>query len=76
MGATKTRALHYSGAICYDTARSTAHILGGYAACCSGDKTRKLRSDGLVRHNPEDVTCKRCLTILAKRVDCKAHSEE
>jgi len=68
-----TKKMHYSGSICYDTARSTAHISGGYAACCSGDRTIKLRNEGLVTRKTADVTCKRCLSLLKKAVLCRVH---
>jgi len=67
--------MHYSGAICYDTARSTAHVLGGYAACCSGDRTIKLRNKGLVTRDKGAVTCKRCQSLMAKAVHCRSHPE-
>lgn len=68
-----TAKMHYSGAICYDTARSTVHILGGYAVCCSGERTRKLKRDGQTTADRKKVTCKLCKAILAKRVHCKVH---
>ena len=71
----KLRKLHWSGAFCYDTARSTCHVLGGFAACVSGPATIKLRDEGLVTREQNRVTCKRCLALMAKRVHCRAHPE-
>ena len=71
----KTPKIHYSGAICYDTARSTAHISGGYAACCSGDRAIKIRRDGNTTRDVKKVTCWHCRVILEKRVRCKVHPE-
>lgn len=65
--------IHYSGSICYDGARSTAHVGGGYAACCSGDRAIRVRNEGLGTTEPELVTCRRCLAILPRRVDCVPH---
>ena len=67
--------IHYSGACCYDTRGTTVHVGGGYAACCSGDKARRLRRGGRHTEDVKAVTCKHCLAILAKRVHCRVHPE-
>jgi hypothetical protein len=71
----KKTKIHYSGEVCYDAGGLTVHVTGPWAACCSGDRARRIRRTG--RHSSEvgEVTCKLCLAILAKRVHCTVHPE-
>jgi len=68
-------AIHYSGAICYAAVRSTTHIIGGWAACCSGDRARKIKREGNATRDAKKVTCKTCKKLLKKRVHCRVHPE-
>lgn len=65
--------MHYSGQVCYDTARTTVHVLGGFAACVSGQATIKIRNEGRTTPVVADVTCRKCLAIIDKRVQCRSH---
>lgn len=57
--------MHYAGALDIQrTDGSITHILAGFAACCSGDRTRKIRAQGNHTYNPSDVTCVRCQKLL------------
>lgn len=68
-----TTKMHYSAGICYDLARSTMHVMGGYAACCSGDRAVKIKREGNTTRDKKKVTCKLCKAILAKQIHCKVH---
>ena len=56
--------IHYAGEIV--TATSTT--LAGWAACCSGRKAEKIRAEGSHTYQPSEVTCSRCLSILARTI--------
>ena len=51
---------HYAGEIF----TATSHTLPGWAACCSGDRARKIRADGAHSVVAADVDCKRCLARI------------
>lgn len=56
-----TPAMHYSGSII----GPRVCVYPGWAACCSGDRTIKLRAEGRVTPDRALVTCKRCLALIA-----------
>lgn len=59
-------AIHYAGEVRYLTGRITTHVLPGWAACCSGDRARRIAEAGCNTYNRTAVTCKRCLSALAR----------
>ena len=60
------RTVHYAGALSWDHGKSRTTILGGWAACCSGDKADAIRKRGDHSYESSAVTCKRCLANMAK----------
>ncbi len=46
-------------------------ILAGWAACCSGDRAERIRSDGRNTVVPRLVSCKACLKAMAKAESMK-----
>ena len=56
--------IHYAGEIV--TATSTT--LPGWAACCSGLRAEKIRAEGSHTYRAPEVTCGRCLAILARTI--------
>jgi len=61
----KTPVIHYAGGV--RTARMM--ILGGWAACCSGDKAERIRATGKNTLVLDEVTCKACLRVMSRAVD-------
>ena len=64
----KTPVIHYAGGV--RTARMM--ILGGWAACCSGDKAERIKMAGNNTIDPRDVTCKACLRVMDKDESIKS----
>lgn len=59
--------IHYKGELYVPMASgSTLHVMGGWAACCSGDRARKIRERGQNTYDESEVTCKRCLALIQK----------
>lgn len=56
-----TPSMHYSGSIM----GPRICVYPGWAACCSGERTTKLRREGRVTQDRAAVTCKRCLKLIA-----------
>jgi len=56
--------MHYAGELRIERGESVKQILGGYAACCSGDLARKIRAQGNHSWLPERVTCQPCQRLL------------
>lgn len=55
--------IHWGGGI--DLPRQK--MLAGWPCCCSGHLAEDIRADGKMNYsNPEEVTCKRCQTLLRK----------
>jgi hypothetical protein len=59
--------IHYRGAlrVPHSDGRVT-EILGGFAACCSGDAAWTVRGLGTHTDDRAKVTCRRCLALIAK----------
>jgi hypothetical protein len=55
--------VHYAGGV---TTR-TATMLPGWAACCSGERARKIRIDGNQTYTVSLVTCGACLKQIARQ---------
>lgn len=60
------RAVHYAGELRYLTGRMTTHVGAGYAACCSGGRAYRIAEAGAHTEDRAVVTCKRCLSALAR----------
>ena len=58
----KAATIHYAGAVQTPTVR----ILGGWAACCSGDRARRIRAEGRHTYDLLAVTCRTCLRVMAR----------
>ena len=56
------RKMHYAGAV--RTPRM--NILGGWAACCSGEKAERIKAEGLNTYDIGGVTCAACKRTMAK----------
>lgn len=66
MGKRKPK-IHYAGELKVPLANgSTTHIFGGWAACCSGDRARKIRERKQNTRYEHEVTCKTCLRQMQK----------
>lgn len=66
MAATRnTKAIHYAGPLLVLTKRSVRRILGGWAACCSGERAERVRDLGQHSWDRAEVTCKACLRAIA-----------
>jgi len=57
-----TPKIHYAGTV--RTPR--LKILGGYAACCSGNKAEIIWIAGHNTQDPAQVTCEACKRMMAK----------
>ena len=53
--------IHYAGPIQVSRKR----ILPGWAACCSGLKAEEIRETGMHSYGRSEVTCARCLRMIA-----------
>lgn len=58
----RAKVIHYAG----EVRTPTTHVAAGWAACCSGDRARKIKAEGRNTYEPERVTCKRCLDMIRK----------
>ncbi len=62
----RAEAIHYGGDLRVVRGKRVTLILAGWAACCSGDKARRIRERNQHTINREAVTCKRCLALMKK----------
>lgn len=53
-------AMHYAGGL----VAKRLTVLGGWAACCSGDKADKIRENEWNTYDRGLVTCKACLKVI------------
>lgn len=60
-------AMHYAGALRWKGKRGhVIEILPGWAACCSGDRARKIRQSRANTYYILLVTCKACLRTVER----------
>ena len=59
------RSMHYAGSLV--SHRLT--VLGGWAACCSGDRAEKIREEEQNTYDRALVTCKACLKQIQRADD-------
>ena len=63
----KPPAIHYAGRLQFTNRKGmTTYISAGYAACCSGPRSLKIAELGQHSYKAGEVTCKACLTAIAK----------
>jgi hypothetical protein len=55
--------VHYAGGV----VTRTATMLPGWAACCSGERAKKIRIDGTQTYTMSLVTCGACLKQIARQ---------
>jgi hypothetical protein len=59
--------VHFAGALEWTNARgAVVIILAGWAACCSGERAKRIRANGEATSEACRVTCARCLKNMAK----------
>jgi len=58
----KKSKIHYAGAVKTPRMR----ILGGWSACCYGDKAERIRAEGRNTYDIGEVTCAACRRMMAK----------
>lgn len=56
--------LHYRGPI----ADHRGSMLGGWTACCSGERAVRIRNSGQHTWDPNEVTCDACLKRMRSHV--------
>lgn len=56
------KVMHYAGGL----VAKRLTVLGGWAACCWGDRAEKIRELEQHTYDRDLVTCKRCLRVLEK----------
>lgn len=60
------RRMHYAGALTVRSAKRVVSICAGWAACSTGPRAVAIRERGESTHNKAAVTCRACLSLIAK----------
>jgi hypothetical protein len=59
--------IHYAGALRYSIGSGKLVIIsGGWAACCSGQRARRIRERGQHTYDQARVTCALCLKNITR----------
>lgn len=54
--------IHWAGGLKLPRSR----MLSGWPCCCSGQRAYDIRDAGTLTYARDQVTCKKCLSLLAK----------
>ena len=71
----KAPIIHWGGGAAYKprpNSRNVTFMGMGFPVCCAGDRSVRIANSGWQRFSEKDageVTCKRCLEIMKKRLD-------
>ncbi len=64
-----TPRIHYAGEmLCRSGKDGVLHLLGGFAACCYGDRAVRIRRERRSTHDRALVTCKACRAVMAREI--------
>jgi hypothetical protein len=62
----RRRKTHWSGGLRIISGTSVSIRLAGFPACCSGSRAESIRDVGEWTTVAEYVSCKRCLSLMAR----------
>lgn len=58
--------IHYAGSVQYKAKKGLVTIAPGFAACCTGERARKIAVEGMHTYRASNVTCAHCKKLIER----------